>query len=66
MLIYLLGNKATCPHCGGTIHRTAGSEDYTCINCHRVFEVTGTGRSDNELEVREFMVRGKDARHNGN
>lgn len=52
--IYLLGNLAVCPSCSGTIHRTAGSEDFTCINCHKVFTVVDVGRTDNELVIQEL------------
>ena len=52
-VIFLLGNCSTCPNCSGTLHRTAGSEDFTCINCHKVFMVVDLGRADKELIVEE-------------
>ena len=52
-VIFLLGNQAICPHCSGTLRRTAGSEDFTCINCHKVFGITGLGRADKEIVVEE-------------
>ena len=58
MIIYLLGNNATCPECSGTLIRPAGCEDYQCINCHAVFEVIGTGQSDRELEIQKVPQNG--------
>ena len=55
-VIFLLGSKAICPACAGTILRTAASEDFTCINCHRVFRVVGLGRADKELVVEEVRI----------
>ena len=52
-VIFLLGNQAICPHCSGTLRRTAESEDFTCINCHKVFMVVDLGRADKELIVEE-------------
>ena len=53
MMIYLLGHNATCPVCSGTLMRPAGCDDFQCINCHRVFGITGLGVSDKEIEVEE-------------
>ena len=50
-MITLLGNRAVCPSCSGTLIRPAGCEDYACIDCHSVFRVVDSGRTDRELET---------------
>lgn len=50
-IITLLGNRAVCPSCSGTMIRPAGCEDYACIDCHSVFRVVDSGRTDRELET---------------